>query len=216
MAPNTRQTCRSQTQTDTMDNLDVNIPNLVEEPNPFVTNAQSFALYLESISALGGCRRNNVFGPTTLTSLPTLEVTSEFAIGGTADTLNYDIQTLYTVSGIPVQVRTPHTITQIATTSSLVIPPSPMATTLFGQLLSQNELVRTQIPEGQEVEEEDEANEQLDKGDQENLCVGPGSGGTGGLGGPGGPGGSGSPRRPIFPLNNNAAEREFLQTFQAF
>ncbi|KAJ4480824.1 hypothetical protein J3R30DRAFT_3403144 [Lentinula aciculospora] len=87
-----------------MDNLDVNIPNPVEEPNPFVANAQFFVPYSESILALGGHRRNNVFCPTTLISLPTLEVISEFMIGGTADTLNFDIQTLYTASGITVQM----------------------------------------------------------------------------------------------------------------
>ncbi|KAJ4483895.1 hypothetical protein J3R30DRAFT_3698862 [Lentinula aciculospora] len=189
MAPNTQQTRRNRTQTSTTDNSDVNIPNLVKEPNPFVANAHPLALYSESILALGVHRRNNVFSPTTLTSLPILEVTLELAIGRTTDILNYNIQTLYTASGVPVQVRTPCTVTQIASASSSVIPPSQMATTPFGQ----------------EVEEDNVDEEQSDGRDQANLdgeeaCEeteeptdpeGPAGGEPGG-GGPGGPGGGGS------------------------
>ncbi|KAJ3991687.1 hypothetical protein F5050DRAFT_1812276 [Lentinula boryana] len=138
---------RARTLTGTTDNSDV--PNLPEEPNPFLANAQSFAPYSESISALGGRRRTNVFGPTTSTALPTTEVNPDFAIGGNTETLDYEIQTLYTATGMPVQVRTPRRTTRTVTeSSSTIIPPSPTAATIFGQLLARNALEHTQIPEG--------------------------------------------------------------------
>ncbi|KAJ3991582.1 hypothetical protein F5050DRAFT_1812375 [Lentinula boryana] len=111
--PLTQQAQRNQsgTLTSNTDNLDV--PNQAEEPNPFLANAQSFVPYSESISALGGRKQTNVFGPTMSTALPTMEVNSEFAIGGNTKTLDCEIQTLYTATGMPVQVQTPQTVTRI-------------------------------------------------------------------------------------------------------
>ncbi|KAJ3992493.1 hypothetical protein F5050DRAFT_1715224 [Lentinula boryana] len=153
--PMTRQAARRnrpRTLISTTDNLD--IPTQAEEPNPFVANAQSFTPYSESISALGGRRRTNVFGPTTAASLPTTEIVLEVAIGGTTETMDYEFQTLYTASGMPVQVRTPRRNTHIATTSSnTIIPPSPTAATIMGQILSCNTPTGPQIPEGPEDEE---------------------------------------------------------------
>ncbi|KAJ3991136.1 hypothetical protein F5050DRAFT_1812899 [Lentinula boryana] len=190
----TQQARRNRTHTATTDNSDV--PNQAEEPNPFVANAQSFSPYSESISALA-------------TALPMMEVTQELTIGGNAETLDYEDQTLYTADRIPVQVRTPWMVTRIAMASSSRKPPSPTATTLFGQLLSRSALEQIQIPEGQEDKEQAEgehqdgeenptdAKELIDHegpegGDGPGGPGGGGPGGPGGLGGPGGPGGGGS------------------------
>ncbi|KAJ3995255.1 hypothetical protein F5050DRAFT_1713061 [Lentinula boryana] len=164
--PMTRQAARRnrpRTLTGTTDNSDV--PTQAEEPNPFVANAQSFAPYSESISALGGQRRNNIFGPTTAASLPTTEVAPEVAIGGTTETMDYEFQTLYTASGMPVQVRTPRRNTHIATTSSnTIIPPSPMAATIMGQILFRNTPTGPQIPEGPEDEEGEDLEDNDERG----------------------------------------------------
>ncbi|KAJ3992074.1 hypothetical protein F5050DRAFT_1811860 [Lentinula boryana] len=157
----------------------------------------TFAPYSESISALGGQRRTNVFGPTTATALPTMEVTQELAIGGNTKTLHYEIQALYTANGMLVQVRTPRMVTRIAMASSSRVPPSPTATTLFRQLLSRSGLEQIQIPQGQEDEEqakgdhqdgEDNPADTEEPIDPKGLEGGDGPGGPGG-GGPGGPGG---------------------------
>ncbi|KAJ4481007.1 hypothetical protein J3R30DRAFT_3865113 [Lentinula aciculospora] len=191
--PITRQAQRNQMRTLTRTTNNSDVPNQAEESNPFLANAQSFAPYSETISALGGRRRANVFGPTTSTAHSTMEVNLEFAIGRNTETLDYEIQTLYTATGIPVQAtralgsdgtsaklsatlpthypgvpaKTPRTVTRIATTSSAIIPTSPTAAAIFRQLLAQNAPDNTQIPEGQEEDHPKEDNWEDQDGEED-------------------------------------------------
>lgn len=181
-----------------------------EELNPFIANAESFAPYAESISALGNHRRNSAFGPAA-TIPSTAKISTDTAIGSNTDTLNYEYTTLYTAEEQPVQVRTPWTI-QTVTAGSGVVPPSPTAT-LAGQLQEQagicsaTQSAEPKIPKGGEGVDN---NEQLD--DNPNK---PGNNDDPGDDGPGSSDGSGG-GNPGGPQGPNISERDYFDLFWAF
>ncbi|KAJ3990928.1 hypothetical protein F5050DRAFT_1716502 [Lentinula boryana] len=88
---------RAHTNTDNSDNI-------LEETvvvNPFMTNASSFALFVESISGAGLPRhRNNAFGPAP--SQPATARVSSLHALGSPDQSKFKYQVLYTADGNPI------------------------------------------------------------------------------------------------------------------
>lgn len=210
-------------------------PVAAEQPNPFAVNAQSFAPYSESISALGNIRRRpSAFGPA-IASLA--EVTTETALGESG----YIYRTVYDEEGRPIQVRTPR---GDRTAVPVVVPPetvdSPTLATFAGQrrslavgtnpLLSRTPSRTRSQPASRAVSREpsrgrsqtrrsrsgeenprdhERGNNPGDPDDGDD-----GGGGGGGGGGPGGPPGGGPPGQG----RDEEPDREgqALQLFAAF
>lgn len=86
---------------------DTAIPEQTEEANPFTSNAESFAPYNESISAISVCQlpQSNVFG--TIQAIPVQMVISTRIVKGELVNSIYETIILYTSDNTPVTVQTP-------------------------------------------------------------------------------------------------------------